>query len=136
MIHRVLKSCLMVALLFGTAASARAPSEAERYYLGHYVVKTEDSARTLCRVEIAWADDVGGEFAAQGCDSVPAFAEASRWHFDQDKGEIWFEDPLHKRRFRVTETDAGFIAILPDESRYWFETLHKKTAKGRVRRPS
>ncbi|MBY8825026.1 hypothetical protein [Sphingomonas colocasiae] len=112
----------MMALACGSAAMARPASEIERYYLGHYVVKTEDSARTLCRVEIAWADDVGGQFAAKGCGSVPAIAESARWVFDADTGEARFEDPLHRPRFRLAETDAGFIAILPDESRYWFET--------------
>ncbi|RZJ98016.1 MAG: hypothetical protein EOO76_17690 [Novosphingobium sp.] len=115
--------------LAATPAAARPASEIERYYLGRYVVKTEDSARTVCRAEIAWADDVGGEFVATGCGAVPAIAESARWFFDEDKGEVRFEDPLHKSRFRLRETDAGFIAILPDESRYWFENAPKPASK-------
>jgi hypothetical protein len=122
----------VLALGCGTAAMARSATEFERYYLGHYVVKTEDSERTICRAEIAWADDVGGEFKAKGCDSVPALAESARWFFDKEKGEVRFEDPLHKPRFRLAETDAGFIAILPDKSRYWFEL---PPAKPSARRP-
>lgn len=112
---------VIVAMLAAAPAAAKPASEIERYYLGHYVVRSEDSTRTICRVEIAWADDVGGEFASQGCEAVPALAEAARWFFDADTGEVRFEDVLHKPRFRLAETDAGFIAILPDESRYWFE---------------
>ncbi|MCW1429454.1 hypothetical protein [Novosphingobium sp. JCM 18896] len=115
--------------LAAVPAAARPASEIERYYLGRYVVKTEDSARTVCRAEIAWADDVGGEFVATGCGAVPALAESARWFFDADLGEVRFEDPLHKPRFRLRETDAGFIAILPDESRYWFETAPKPAPK-------
>lgn len=129
-----LRILAMVALNCGAVAAARPATEIERYYLGHYVVKTEDSRRTLCRAEIAWADDVGGEFVAKGCGSVPALAESARWFFDEEKGEARFEDPLHRTRFRLAETDAGFIAILPDESRYWFETP-PAPAKPPARRP-
>lgn len=123
----------VLALGCATAATARPANEFERYYLGHYIVKTEDSERTICRAEIAWADDVGGEFVTKGCDAVPALAESARWFFDADKGEARFEDPLHKTRFRLAETDAGFIAILPDESRYWFESPPAKPSARRVR---
>jgi hypothetical protein len=119
----------MVALNCAAVAAARPATEIERYYLGHYVVKTEDSKRIVCRVEIAWADDAGGQFSARGCDAVPALAESARWIFDAEKGEARFEDPLHKARFRLAETDAGFIAILPDESRYWFETPPARRAR-------
>lgn len=121
----------MIALVAGSAATARPANEFEAYYLGRYLVRTEDSSRTVCSAEIAWADDVGGEFTAHGCDAVPALAESARWFFDPEKGEAWFEDPLHRPRFRLAETDAGFIAILPDESRYWFEAAPVKSRKGR-----
>ena len=114
-------------------AAARPITENERYYLGHYLVKPEDSERAICRVEIAWADDVGGQFVATGCAAVPALAESARWFFDADAGEARFEDPLHAIRFRLRETEAGFIAILPDESRYWFEVPPKP---GKARRRS
>lgn len=120
-----------------SSAMARPASEIERYYIGHYIVKSEDSKRTICRAEIGWANDVGGQFVAQGCAAVPALANAARWFFDADKGEVRFEDPLHKTTFRLAETDAGFIAILPDESRYWFETAprpSKAKAKAKPRR--
>lgn len=144
---RVLQVASLGLLLAGTAALAKPPSEIERYYLGHYIVKSEDSKRTICRAEIAWANDVGGEFASQGCDGVPALRDATRWFFNADAGEVRFEDPLHKTRFRLAETDAGFIAILPDESRYWFETAPRaaraasapkgtQPAKGAVRAPA
>lgn len=124
----------LVLALAAVPAAARPASEIERYYIGRYVVKSEDSARTVCRAEIAWADDVGGEFVATGCGAVPALAESARWFFDEDKGEVRFEDPLHKPRFRLRETDAGFIAILPDESRYWFENAPKPASKPAARR--
>lgn len=117
-------ACLMLAGPMAPAA-AKPPSEIERYYLGRYIVKSEDSKHIVCRAEIAWADDVGGQFVAQDCDAVPALRDAARWFFDVDTGEARFADPLHKVRFRLAETDAGFIAILPDESRYWFETAPK-----------
>lgn len=124
----------LVLALVAVPAVARPASEIERYYLGRYVVKTEDSARIVCRAEIAWANDVGGEFVATGCGAVPALAESARWFFDADQGEVRFEDPLHKPRFRLRETDAGFIAILPDESRYWFENAPKPAPKPAARR--
>ena len=122
-----------IMLSMSSAALARPATEAEQYYVGNYVVKSEDSTRTICRVNVAWSDDVGGEFASKGCDAVPALADSARWYFDEERGEARFEDPLHKPRFRLAETDAGFVAILPDESRYWFE-LPPKPVKARKRR--
>ncbi|RVT90249.1 hypothetical protein [Sphingomonas crocodyli] len=113
----------------GASSNAAPPSEFERYYLGHYVVRTEDSSRDICQAEILWQDDVGGEFVSQGCEAVPDLAAAARWHFDPEAGEAKFEDVLHRARFRLAETDAGFIAILPDESRYWFERTRTQTKK-------
>lgn len=125
---------LTAAAVIASPAAAHPASEIERYYLGDYIARTEDSQRVVCRAEIAWADDVGGEFVANGCEAVPALAEAARWHFDADSGEARFEDPLHKQRFRLAETEAGFIAILPDESRYWFEVAPKPKARKPRRR--
>lgn len=115
-----------VAALLAAPAMAAPPIEIERYYLGDYAVRTEDDKPTACRVSIRWANDVGGEFTARGCDAWPDLTEASRWWFEADAGEARFEDPLHKPRFRVTETDAGFVAILSDDSRLWLANLPKR----------
>lgn len=121
----------LAAAVIAAPAAARPPSEIERYYIGHYLVKPDDDTRTLCRVEIAWANDVGGQFVATGCAAVPPIAAASRWFFEEETGDVRFEDTLHKTRFRLAETDAGFIAILPDETRYWFETAPRPRARRR-----
>ncbi len=131
---------MWLTLFLAAPAAARPASEIERYYIGSYLVRAENATRTLCRVTIGWADDVGGEFTANGCAAVPALDEALRWSWNEDTNEVRFEDALHQPRFRLAETDAGFIAILPDESRYWFDvapTPRKPAAKpGRTRRHS
>lgn len=115
-----------VAALLATPSLAAPATENERYYLGDYAVRTDDDKPTPCRVSILWARDVGGEFAAQGCAAWPDLAEAARWWFDAEAGEAWFQDSLHKPRFRVAETDAGFVAILSDDTRLWLENLPRR----------
>jgi hypothetical protein len=117
---------VLTAWLAAPAFAARA-TEAERYYLGDYAVRIADGDRpTRCRVSIVWANDVGGEFTSTGCEVWPDVAEAARWWFDADAGEARFEDPVHKRRFTVAETDAGFVAILSDDTHLWLENLPKR----------
>lgn len=112
-------SIILAALSLPVSALAAPATDLERYYLGEYAVRTEDDQPTRCEATIAWADDVGGEVSTRGCEAWPDLAEAARWHFDADAGEARFEDPLRRARFRVAETDAGFVAILSDDTRLW-----------------
>ncbi len=118
-----LLSVLLVTAILAPSALAAPASEAESYYLGDYAVRTDDDRPTRCRVAVLWADDVGGQFTSKGCEAWPDVAAAARWGFDAESGEARFRDPLHKQRFRLVETDAGFVAVLNDETRLWFESL-------------
>jgi hypothetical protein len=124
---RLYSIAFALTVLFEAPGFAAPVTETESYYLGEYAVRIADGDRpTRCRVSIVWADDVGGEFTSTGCEAWPDVAEAARWWFDADAGEARFEDPLHRRRFTVAETDAGFVAILSDDTRLWLENLPKR----------
>lgn len=125
-------AAILLGLLLSAPALAAPPSEIERYYLGDYAVRIADGDRpTPCRVSILWMNDVGGEFTARGCDTWPDLAAGARWSFDADSGEARFFDALRKPRFRVRETDAGFIVILRDDTRLWLQALPKANGRGR-----
>lgn len=114
-------------LLLAAAPAVAAPAtEVERYYLGDYAVRIAEGDRpTPCRVSIRWADDVGGQFSARSCDRWPDLAAGARWSFDAPSGEARFFDALRQPRFRVRETDAGFIARLSDGTDLWLQALPK-----------
>lgn len=126
------RAAILLGLLAAAPAFAAPPSEIERYYLGDYAVRIADGDRpTACRVSILWANDVGGEFAARGCAAWPDLAAGARWSFDTERGEARFFDALRKPRFRVRETDAGFIARLADGTDLWLQALPKPNRRGR-----
>lgn len=121
-----------IAAALASPAAAKPPSELERYYLGDYAVSIVEGDRpTACRVRILWTDDVGGEFETAGCAAWPDLAEATRWSFDPDAGNARFYDALRHPRFRLAETDAGFIAILRDDTHLWLELAPKPKSRKR-----
>ncbi len=124
----------LIAAAFAPAVSAAPANETERYYLGDYRARIVDGDRpTACRVHVLWVNDVGGEVVTQGCGAWPDLAEATRWSFDAENGEARFVDPLHKPRFRMIENDAGFVAILRDDTHLWLEALPKPAPKPKRR---